>query len=138
MTIVSFLYRIHDKQESSKEVGNANAYLDEVLAELRQVLYQTPGIDPKTLPDAYTEISGGHAAIYNGWLIGLVLYNISLNTSIMNRCDFETNSFSKCSLVFIEALMLPLITRDVLSCLTEALVTRTCRYTKLLPITPNL
>ncbi|KAI9554429.1 hypothetical protein GHT06_019701 [Daphnia sinensis] len=55
----------------TKEVGNANAYLDEVLAELRQVLYQTPGIDPKTLPDAYTEISGGHAAIYNGWLIGL-------------------------------------------------------------------
>ncbi|EFX72600.1 hypothetical protein DAPPUDRAFT_308200 [Daphnia pulex] len=55
----------------SKEVGNANAYLDEVLAELRQVLYQTPGVDPKTLPDAYTEISGGHAAIYNGWLIGL-------------------------------------------------------------------
>jgi hypothetical protein len=74
LTIVSFLYRIPD----SKEVGNANAYLDEVLAELRQVLYQTPGIDPKTLPDAYTEISGGHAAIYNGWLIGLVYYTTSL------------------------------------------------------------
>ncbi|XP_057375343.1 uncharacterized protein LOC130696271 [Daphnia carinata] len=55
----------------TKEVGNANAYLDLVLAELRQVLYETPGVDPKTLPDAYTEIPGGHAALYNGWLIGL-------------------------------------------------------------------
>lgn len=38
------------------------------------MLYETPGVDPKTLPDAYTEIPGGHAALYNGWLIGLVHY----------------------------------------------------------------
>lgn len=119
----------------SKEVGNANAYLDEVLAELRQVLYQTPGIDPKTLPDAYTEIPGGHAALYNGWLFGLVhiaLILVSFFLIIIHEKVTVTyrrkKSLFHLSPAFIEAVMLLWITASVTSRLMAALDIQTCRY----------
>ena len=60
---------------------------------MRQVLYETPGVDPKTLPDAYTEISGGHAALYNGWVIGLVRTLIPSNRLWWKNATWQFSSY---------------------------------------------
>ena len=53
-----------------KDEGNANYYLDDILAIVRTSI-RTAGLEPLLLPDAYTDIAGGHAALYKGWLMGL-------------------------------------------------------------------
>ena len=53
--------------------GNANAYLDEILAIMRPILYNTPGVDPRVMPNVVIPLDGGaEATLYSGWMTGLV------------------------------------------------------------------
>ena len=71
--------------QDGKVLMDGNAYLDDILRDLRNVLYNS-GFDPLyPLPQATTPISGGSASIYNGWLSGLSTVHRSGDASLESK-----------------------------------------------------